>query len=90
MSRKRRPKTKDLEKEDPLENEDLEKEDPLENENLEKEDPLENEDPLEKHENTKPKIEAESNLAYLQISKMAETWPGVSLASFSDKRTQNK
>ena len=48
----RRPKTKDLEKEDPLENEDLEKEDPLENEDLEKEDPmenedLENEDPLE-------------------------------------------
>ena len=40
----RRPKTKDLEKEDPLENEDLEKEDPLENEDLEKEDPLENED----------------------------------------------
>ena len=33
----RRPKTKDLEKEDPLENEDLEKEDPLENEDLEKE-----------------------------------------------------
>ena len=75
----RRPKTKDLEKEDPLENEDLE-----------------NEDPLEKHENTKKKIEAESSLAYLQISKMAETWPGVSLASlqvpvlFSDKRAQNK
>ena len=40
----RRPKTKDLEKEDPLENEDLEKEDPLENEDLENEDPLENED----------------------------------------------
>ena len=35
----RRPKTKDLEKEDPLENEDLEKEDPLENEDLENEDP---------------------------------------------------
>ena len=108
----RRPKTKDLEKEDPLENEDLEKEDPLENEDLENEDPLENEDlekedplenedlenedPLEKHENTKQKIEAESSLAYLQISKMAETWPGVSLASlqvpvlFSDKRAQNK
>ena len=34
MSRKRRPKTKDLEKEYPLENEDLEKEDPLENEVL--------------------------------------------------------
>ena len=30
----RRPKTKDLEKEDPLENEDLETEDPLENEDL--------------------------------------------------------
>ena len=101
VSRKRRPKTKDLEKEDPLENEDLEKEDPLENEDLEKEDPLENEDlenedPLEKHENTKQKIEAESSLAYLQISKMAETWPGVSLALlqvpvlFSDKRAQNK
>ena len=123
MSRKRRPKTKDLEKEDPLENEDLEKEDPLENEDLENEDPLENEDlenedplenedlenedplenedlenedPLEKHENTKQKIEAESSLAYLQISKMTETWPGVSLASlqvpvlFSDKRAQNK
>ena len=119
----RKPKTKDLEKEDPLENEDLEKEDPLENEDLENEDPLENEDlenedplenedlenedplenedlenevPLEKHENTKQKIEAESSLAYLQISKMAETWPGVSLASlqvpvlFSDKRAQNK
>ena len=43
VSRKRRPKTKDLEKGDPLENEDLEKEDPLENEDLE------NEDPLEKH-----------------------------------------
>ena len=90
VSRKRRPKTKDLEKEDPLENEDLEKEDPLENEDLE------NEDPLEKHENTKQKIEAESSLAYLQISKMAETWPGVSLALlqvpvlFSDKRAQNK
>ena len=40
----RRPKTKDLEKEDPLENEDLENEDPLENEDLENEDPLENED----------------------------------------------
>ena len=89
----------DLEKEDPLENEDLEKEDPLENEDLEKEDhleneDLENEDPVEKHENTKPKIEAESNLAYLQISKMAETWLGVSLASlqvpvlFSDKRAK--
>ena len=112
VSRKRRPKTKDLEKEDPLENEDLEKEDPLENEDLENEDPLENEDlenedplenedlenedPQEKHENTKQKIEAESSLAYLQISKMAETWPGVSLASlqvpvlFSDKRAQNK
>ena len=108
----RRPKAKDLEKEDPLENEDLEREDPLENEDLEKEDPLENEDlekedplenedlenedPIEKHENTKPKIEAESSLAYLQISKMAETWPGVLLASlqvpvlFSDKRAQNK
>ena len=92
----RRPKTKDLEKEDPLENEDLENEDPLENEDLEKEDPLENEDPLEKHENTKQKIEAESSLAYLQISKMAETWPCVLLASlqvpvlFSDKRAQNK
>ena len=44
VSRKRRPKTKDLEKEDPLENEDLEKEDPLENEEFENEDPLENED----------------------------------------------
>ena len=44
MSRKRRPKTKDLEKEDPLENEYLEKEDPLENEDLENENPLENED----------------------------------------------
>ena len=108
----RRPKTKDLEKEDPLENEDLEKEDPLENEDLENEDPLENEDlesedplenedlenedPLEKHENPKQKIETESSLAYLQISKMAETWPGVSLALlqipvlFSDKRAQNK
>ena len=108
----RRPKTKDLEKEDPLENEDLEKEDPLENEDLEKEDPLENEDlenedplenedlenedPLEKHENTKQQIEAESSLAYLQISKMAETWPCVIPASlqvpvlFSDKRAQNK
>ena len=44
VSRKRRPKTKtkDLEKEDPLENEDLEKEDPLENEDLENEDPIEN------------------------------------------------
>ena len=94
--RKRRPR-----KRSPLENEDLENEDPLENEDLEKEDPLENEDlenedPLEKHENTKQKIEAESSLAYLQISKMAETWPGVSLASlqvpvlFSDKRAQNK
>ena len=86
VSRKRRPKTEDLEKEDPLENEDLEKEDPLENEDLEKEDPLENEDlenedPLEKHENTKQKIEAESRVAYPQISKMAETWPGVLLAS---------
>ena len=97
VSRKRRPKTKDLEKEDPLENEDLEKEDPLENEDLEKEDPLENEDlenedplenedlenedPLEKHENTKHKTEAESTVAYLQISKMAETWPGVLLVS---------
>ena len=92
MSRKRRPKTEDRRPK----TKDLEKEDPLENEDLEKEDPLENEDALEKHENTKPKIEAESNLAYLQISKMAETWPGVSLASlqvpvlFSDKRTQNK
>ena len=91
MSRKRRPKTKDLEKEDTLENEDLENEDPLENEN-----PLENEDPLEKHAKTKQKIEAESSLAYLQISKMAETWSGVLLASlqvpvlFSDKRAQNK
>ena len=45
----RRPKTKDLETEDPLENEDLEKEDPLENEDLENEDPLENED-LEKED----------------------------------------
>ena len=44
VSRKRRPKTKDLEKEDPLENEDLVKEDPLENEDLENKDPLENED----------------------------------------------
>ena len=105
--RKRRPRkgrpleNEDLENEDPLENEDLENEDPLENEDLEKEDPLENEDlenedPLEKHENPKQKIEAESSLAYLQISKMAETWPGVSLASlqvpvlFSDKRAQNK
>ena len=43
----RRPKTEDLEKEDPLESEDLEKEDPLENKDLEKEDPLESED-LEK------------------------------------------
>ena len=96
-----RPKTKDLEKEDPLENEDLEKKDPLENEDLEKEDPLENEDlenedHLEKHENTKQKIEAESSLAYLQISKMAETWPGVLLASlqvpvlFSNKGAQKK
>ena len=49
VSRKRRPKTKDLETEDPLENEDLEKEDPLENEDLENEDPLENED-LEKED----------------------------------------
>ena len=64
MSRKRRPKTKDLEKEDHLENEDLENEDPLENEDLE------NEEPLEKHENTKQKIEVESSLAYLQISKI--------------------
>ena len=115
----RRPKTKDLEKEDPLENEDLEKEDPLENEDLEKEDPLENEDlenedslenedlgnedplenedlenqyplenedlenqdPLEKHENKKQKIEAKSSLAHFQISKMAETWSCVLLAS---------
>ena len=91
VSRKRRPKAEDLEKEDPLENEDLEnedleKEDPLENEDLENEDPLENEDlenedPLEEHENTKQKIEAESSVAYLQISKMVETWPGVLLAS---------
>ena len=66
----RRPKTKDLEKEDPLENEDLE-----------------NEDPLEKHENTKQKIEAESSLAYLQISKMAETWPGAFRGTFHDSAT---
>ena len=90
----------DLENEDPLENEDLENEDPLENEDLENEDPLENEDlenedPLEKHENRKQQIEAESSLAYLQISKMAETWPCVIPASlqvpvlFSDKRAQN-
>ena len=91
----------DLENEDPLENEDLENEDPLENEDLENEDPLENEDlenedPLEKHENTKQKIEAESSVAYPQISEMAETWPGVLLASwslqvpvlFSDKRAK--
>ena len=45
----RRPKTKDLENEDPLENEDLENEDPLENEDLENEDPQENED-LEKED----------------------------------------
>ena len=44
MSRKQRPKTKDIENEDPLENEDLGKEDPLEDEDLENEDPIENED----------------------------------------------
>ena len=87
VSRKRSPKTKDLERENPLEKEDLENEDPLENEDLENEDPLENEDlenedPLEKYENTKQKIEAESSLAYLQISKMAETWPGISFPSY--------
>ena len=92
---------KTLKRKSPLENEDLEKEDPLENKDLKKEDPLENEDlenkdPLEKHENTKEKIELELSLAYLQISKMAQTWPGVLLASlqvtvlFSDKRAQNK
>ena len=53
LNEDRRPKTKDLEKEDPLENEDLEKEDPLEKEDLENEVPLKNEDPLEKHENKK-------------------------------------
>ena len=93
----------DLEKEDPLENEDLENEDPLENEDLENEDPLENEDlenkdplknedlenegPLEKHENTRQKIEAESSVAYLQISKMAETWPG-HLGNMKVRQTQ--
>ena len=86
MKTSKTSKRKDLEKEDPLENKDLEQEDPLENEDLEKE------DPLEKHENTKLKIEAELSLAlYLQISKMAETWPCVLLTSlqvpvlFSDK-----
>ena len=77
----RRPKTKDLETEDPLENEDLEKEDPLENEDLENEDPLENEDlenedPLENEDLEKEDpLENEDDTATGSLSFIYSTVP---------------